>query len=940
MKRGLLFTIVLAAALVAAWITGPRLARAQYSAPQTTVETAFTYQGRLTDDGNPADGTYDFRFILYDDASGGSAVGSAVTLEDVAVVDGLFTVRLDFGGAAFGGEARWLEVAVRPGSSTGAYTTLTPRQPLTAAPYALYSLSAPWSGLTGVPSGFADGVDDDTTYTAGTGLELSGGAFSLATAYRLPQSCADGQIPAWNAAAGQWECSADADSGGDITAVYTGTGLTGGGESGDVALSLAAPYRLPQACANGQIAEWDASAAVWQCGDDDTGGTNYWSLTGNSGLNASTNFLGTTDPVSLVLAVDGAPGLRLAPGAPPNLLGGDGANAVTGGVGGAVIAGGGDGSAPNRVTDMWGAVGGGLGNQVGNDNPDVGDAPFATVSGGSNNAATSKGASIGGGESNLVTETYGTIAGGYNITVTGKYASVGGGIGNTASGEDSTVGGGIGNTASGAWSAVGGGDYNTASGTDATVGGGDSNTASGWGATVGGGASNLVTATYGTIAGGDNITVTGEYASVGGGVGNTALVTGTVIGGGESNQVAATYGTIAGGYNITVTGKYASVCGGEYNTASGDRSTVGGGNGNIASGDWSTVGGGGWNNIASGDWSTVGGGGYHNVASGRIATVGGGSYNTASGDNTFIGGGLFNQATADFGTIAGGSLISVTGQYATVSGGENNSATALDAAVGGGTTNTASGDRSVVGGGYHNTASANASTVPGGSENTASGAYSFAAGAQASATHQGSFVWSSAEATSSWGDNTFTARAHGGVRFYTASGTGTGVQLAAGGSSWSSISDRNVKENFAPVDQARLLEALAAMPVQTWNLKAQSPDMRHIGPVAQDFNAAFAYLFGEVESPIRINNMDAVGVALVAAQGLYAQNQEQAARIAALEAENAALQKQVDALDTRLTALEQGELSRPRQNGLLPGAGLLTLAGLAFWMGKRKEGAQ
>lgn len=63
-------------------------------------------------------------------------MGPIVNSEDVAVSDGLFTVELDFG-AVFDGVALWLEIAVRPGASTGGYTILSPRQPLTAAPYAL-----------------------------------------------------------------------------------------------------------------------------------------------------------------------------------------------------------------------------------------------------------------------------------------------------------------------------------------------------------------------------------------------------------------------------------------------------------------------------------------------------------------------------------------------------------------------------------------------------------------------------------------------------------------------------------------------------------------------------------------------------------------------------------------------------------------------------------
>ncbi len=147
-----------------------------------TTGTAFTYQGSLQDGGSPANGAYDFQFLLFDAATAGSQVGSTVTLNDVNVVNGLFTVQLDFGGV-FDGTALWLEVRVRAGASTGGYTILAPRQPLTATPYALYSLKAPWSGLTGVPAGFADGVDNDTTYSAGTGLTLSGTTFALNTGY-------------------------------------------------------------------------------------------------------------------------------------------------------------------------------------------------------------------------------------------------------------------------------------------------------------------------------------------------------------------------------------------------------------------------------------------------------------------------------------------------------------------------------------------------------------------------------------------------------------------------------------------------------------------------------------------------------------------------------------------------------------------------------------
>lgn len=95
---------------------------------------AFTYQGRLTNGGVPANGAYDFTFILYNASVGGSQAGPIITRNDVPVTNGLFSVTLDFGDI-FNGEQYYLDISVRPGASSGSYTPLPPRQPLTAAPY-------------------------------------------------------------------------------------------------------------------------------------------------------------------------------------------------------------------------------------------------------------------------------------------------------------------------------------------------------------------------------------------------------------------------------------------------------------------------------------------------------------------------------------------------------------------------------------------------------------------------------------------------------------------------------------------------------------------------------------------------------------------------------------------------------------------------------------
>lgn len=145
----------------------------------TALGTSFTYQGRLTDAGSPANGTYDLRFILYDAETAGAAVGSTVTKEDVAVTNGLFSVDLDFGASAFNGDARWVEIAVRPGNSTGTHTVLSPRQPISPAPYALFAKAAAGIAVPFAATGTSAGAPSSTTglFTVtqtGTGIGIAG----------------------------------------------------------------------------------------------------------------------------------------------------------------------------------------------------------------------------------------------------------------------------------------------------------------------------------------------------------------------------------------------------------------------------------------------------------------------------------------------------------------------------------------------------------------------------------------------------------------------------------------------------------------------------------------------------------------------------------------------------------------------------------------------
>ena len=128
-------------------------------------------------------------------------------------------------------------------------------------------------------------------------------------------------------------------------------------------------------------------------------------------------------------------------------------------------------------------------------------------------------------------------------------------------------------------------------------------------------------------------------------------------------------------------------------------------------------------------------------------------------------------------------------------------------------------------------------------------------------------------------------RAAGGTIFYSDPNLTAGVSLAPGDGAWQSVSDVNRKEHFREVNGNDVLEKIARMPVQEWNYKAQDPSIRHLGPTAQDFRAAFG--LGESDTTITTTDID--GINLLAVQALERRTRAQEREIEALRAELAAL---------------------------------------------------
>lgn len=231
--------------------------------PAAAAGTSFTYQGQLRVDGAPADGVCNLQFALFAAANGGSALATVGPLA-VSVDKGLFTVALDFG-ANFPGADRWLEIsAACPGHAA---EVLAPRQPITAAPYALFANSAgtvPDASVTG--DKIADGTIATTDLGNGavTGAKIANNTITDANIdpatvqKRVSGICAAGTALSQVNSDGTVTCAPV----GDITAVAAGTGLTGGGTSGAVTVNVAVPLQLAGSVPDGGVISGTTSSAT------------------------------------------------------------------------------------------------------------------------------------------------------------------------------------------------------------------------------------------------------------------------------------------------------------------------------------------------------------------------------------------------------------------------------------------------------------------------------------------------------------------------------------------------------------------------------------------------------------------------------------------------------------------------------------------------------
>jgi hypothetical protein len=820
------------------------------------------FQGSLSDINGPVnDPNLEMVFSIYSESDGGIPLWTETNT--VEVIDGYYNVLLGnqtpFPDDLFGNEILYLGIKV------GSDPEMTPRIQIGSNPSALHALRADSAGhaQSADSAGRADSAQRADSAGSADHAQRADSAGRADSAQRA-DSAGSADHAQRADSAGRADSAQRADSAGNADHALRA-------DTADVAYSVV-PDSIDSSnikdgsillidlgqngASDGQIIKWDGTA--WSLAYDEGGSVGFLPLAGGT----MTGPISSTGDPEITMGKGNFGSGNINTGTQAFVAGSNnrawGAYSVVSGGGGASFA------DSNSATFDYSTVSGGSSNIAG--------AYYSTVSGGRENTANGTMATVGGGGFNMASGNKATVGGGESNTASYTLTTVGGGGANEASSDGATVGGGLGNKARGQFSVVSGGG-----GTSLP----DSNVAYGDYSVISGGKGNLATHYGATISGGTNNTANGAQATVGGGNSNTASGLGTpTVGGGNMNTASGSQATVGGGDNNTASQSYATVGGGENNTANQFHATVGGGRNNMASGEAATVSGGEFN-AASGDHSVVcGGGGVEtedngpNVAIGDYSTVGGGGGNNADGRYSTIGGGKDNSTGPS--TYPGN---------CTVAGGEKNKAVASYSTVGGGFANTTSGTSSTIGGGNNNTASGVAATVSGGYNNIASGYYSFAAGQYASAMHDGAFVWADGSWPSFQSERAqqFRVSAFGGARFDVKGNrwvniwddgtnlisTSTGARLTLGGT-WTNASDRNLKENFTPIDGKLLLEKLSKLPITTWNYRNERSDIKHIGPMAQDFYA----LFGVGDDDKSISTIDPSGIALAAIQELYKTTQK------------------------------------------------------------------
>ena len=460
--------------------------------------TAFTYQGRLNSGGGVANSTYDISFTVYDALTGG-VTHAALTNAAVGVTNGLFTTTLDFG-AIPDGNLAWFELAVRTNGG-GTFTTLTPRQALTPAPYAMFANTA--SNLVGSVSS----ANLAGTYSSAVTLNNAGNSFT-----------GNGSgLTGLNA----WQTNGNSGT-------TAGANFIGTTDNQPLEFKVNGVRALRLEPNGGGI---DAPNVIGGSSGNSIVAGNVGSTIGGGGMVASQNLItssygviggGTGNNIqnfSDGSTISGGQNNKIQSASGTSTIGGGILNTIQTSAGESTIGGGGGNMIQNSANDA--TIGGGLQNIItngaestigGGANNKISDSYWNTIGGGLTNAIQNAGgATIGGGYQNTIqTNAFAAVISGgqNNVIQTNSGASAISGGGQNLIRNDSTeavIGGGVHNQiqTNASYASIGGGYYNSilANATGATIGGGVNNTNSGYIATVPGGNYNFASGAYSFAAG-------------------------------------------------------------------------------------------------------------------------------------------------------------------------------------------------------------------------------------------------------------------------------------------------------------------------------------------------------------------------------------------------------------------------------------------------------
>ncbi len=955
--------------------------------------TAFTYQGLLNSGSGPANGSYDIAFSLFATNTSGFAIAGPVTNTAVGVTNGLFTTLVDFGNV-YVGQSNWLQIAVST-NAANVFSTLSPRQQLTPAPYAITAETVSGAVDAGALGGtYGNAVTLNNANNSFTG-SFSGNGASVSN---VNASSLNG-VGATNF----WQLK--------------GNNVNAGNFLGST---------------NNQPVElWVNGARAFR-------------------LEPTTNDVSHS---GLVNVVGGSAVNSVQPGTYGAVIGGGGATNYGGNNGGNVVAadlsvigGGLNNSIQANSTESF--LGGGYGNFI------QSNAVNAVLVGGFANSIQSSGglsptyAFLGGGNQNSIQQSgiNSFLGGGSANKIFTTYSFLGGGSGNSIEPQasDSVLVGGVNNSiqtnASASFIGGGGGNIIQINASSSVIGVGGNNIiqSNSAGSVIGGGNGNVIMGNplqpsqYASIVGGNFnlIEPAADYSTIGGGLQNT-------IG---TNNTAVLYATVPGGNLNYAGGNYSFAAGqrakanfqgdfvwadsqaADFNSTSNDQFLVrakGGvgintGNpgtnalavsGNINATSFSGNGAGltGLNvtlaqlppgvvtnnepdvqfgfeeagslqvdtnlylperatmwagftafllidnqdstylGLAAGD-APIGGSGNDNVGVGNsaLSSVTIASYNVAIGStalyvnktnsqNVAVGYGGLQNCTNDSELVAVGYLALQNDNAAhqgTLSGFGENTAVGyqtLQADVTG-VDNTAVGYQAL----NANTISTGntalgyralfTTTSSGGSENTAIGSGALAnlglGNGAGGGTNNVALGYGAGDSLFNGNDNIYignTGPTSGFAEDNTIRIGTQGLQTATylAGTVYANgvalTSDRNAKENFQPVDSQAVLAKVAALPVTEWNYK-DSKASEHMGPVAQDFQAAFGLNGGDDK---HISVVDEGGVALAAIQGLNekveGRSQKAEGEIEQLRTENAELRARLEKLEELLARPAKGK---------------------------------